>query len=254
MKLKPSTLFFLLTALLLGGVVLIAQSQAPSSQQAQQTEPQNLVAFQEKQVKALTLQTQLRSLKFERDKDGKWQMLEPDRISASDSSIAFLLNQIVTGKSQRSFTAKVSDRETYSFQQPLATIEVTLDNQETHKLVLGGYDFNRSNIYALLDPVADPKADLEVLLVSPNFENAVSRPLADWKAAPAPKASPSPALPSPTPSPSAASSPAASPIVSPSVSPQTVSPSPSASPSNAAPSAASPSISPQSTPTSNASP
>ena len=241
MKLKPSTLFFLLTALLLGGVVLIAQSQAPSSQQAQQTEPQNLVAFQEKQVKTLTLQTQLRSLKFERDKDGKWQVLEPDRALASDSSIAFLLNQIVTGKSQRSFTAKASDRETYSFHQPLATIEVTLDNQETHKLVLGGYDFNRSNIYALLDPAADPKADLKVLLVSPNFENAVSRPLADWKASPAPKASPSPASPaaspSPTNSPSADSSPTASPSpkISPSVSPQTVSPSPSDVSSSASP-------------------
>ena len=249
MKLKPSTLFFLLTTLLLGGVVLIAQSQAPSSQQAQQTEPQNLVAFQEKQVKALTLQTQLRSLKFERDKDGKWQMLGPDRVLASDSSIAFLLNQIATGKSQRSFTAKASDRETYSFHQPLATIEVTLDNQETHKLILGGYDFNRSNIYALLDPATDPKADLKVLLVSPNFENAVSRPLADWKASPAPKASPSPASPAASPSPTTSPSAAPSPTASPS---STVSP--SASPTGASPSAASPSTSPEATPTSNASP
>ena len=232
MKLKPSTLFFLLTALLLGGVVFIAQSQSPPSQEAKQTEPQSLVAFQEKQVKALTVQTQLRSLKFERDKDGKWQMLEPDRGLASDASIAFLLNQIVTGKSQRSFMAKASDREQYSLHQPLATIDVTLDNQETHKLVLGGYDFNRANLYALLDPLADPKADLKVLLVSPNFENAVSRPLADWKASAPPKASPSAASPSPTalppvvlpssasPSPAASSSPApSSPVASPSAKP-----------------------------------
>jgi hypothetical protein len=229
MNLKPSTLFFLIAALLLGGVVFIAQSQSPSSQQAQPAEPQNLVTFQEKQVKALTLKTQLRSLKFERDQDGKWQMLEPEKGLASDSSIAFLLNQIATGKSQRSFMARASDREDYSFQQPLAAIDLTLDNQETHQLILGGYDFNRSNIYALVDPAADPKADLKVLLVSPNFENAVSRPLADWKASPAPKTSPS-ASPSPTESPS-------------------VSPSPNPSPSTASPSA-----SPEATPKSSASP
>ena len=240
MKLKPSTLFFLLTALLLGGVVFIAQTQSPPSQEAKQTEPQNLVAFQEKQVKGLTLQTQLRSLKFERDKDGKWQMLEPDRGLASDSSIAFLLNQMVAGKSQRSFTAKARDREQYSFHQPLATIEVTLNNQETHKLVLGGYDFNRANLYALLDPPVDPKADLKVLLVSPNFENAVSRPLADWKASAPPKASPSPASSSPaSPSPASPSpSPTALPPV---IFPSPASPSPTAPSSPVSPSPASPS-------------
>ncbi|MBD3880352.1 DUF4340 domain-containing protein [Phormidium tenue FACHB-886] len=237
MKLKPSTLFFVLAALLLGGVVLVVQSQSPPAQEAQQSEPQNLFAFQEGQVKTLTLQTQLRSLKFERDKDGKWQMLEPDKVPASDASIAFLLNQVATGKSQRSFTVKGGEREEYSFHQPLATIEVTLNNQETHKLILGGYDFNRSNLYALADPPADSQADLKVLLVSPNFENAVSRPLADWKATAASPSPASPDAPSPA-SPDAAAppSPAPSATVSPAESPSPESAAPAASP-NAAPTA-----------------
>lgn len=220
MKLNPSTLFLILIALGLAGVVSIVQTQPPPDQKAQEAAaPQNLFAFQEKQVQAFTLQTPLRSLKFARNPEGKWQMLEPEQTAASDSSIAFLLNLVATGKSDRSFTAPVGDREQYSLHQPLATLEMTLDNQETHKLVLGGYDFNRGHIYALADPAADPKADLTVLLVSPDFEKAVSRPLEEWKQATGSKTLPS-TIPSVSPS---AESPAPA---SPDVDPGAASPSP----------------------------
>ncbi|MBW4657171.1 MAG: DUF4340 domain-containing protein [Drouetiella hepatica Uher 2000/2452] len=225
MKLKPSTLLLILTALLLGGVVLLVQTQPPPSQ-TQADEPQNLFAFQESQVQSLTLKTLLRSLKFERDSSGKWQMLEPEKAIASDPSLSFLLNLVATGKSQRSFTAPAGDREQYSFHQPLATIDVTLANKETHQLILGGYDFNRTNLYALVDPPTDPKADLKVLLVSPNFDNAVNRSVDDWKQT---ESKPSPS--SPTPSISPSSSPS-----SPSSSPSSPSPSPSSpSPSGESP-------------------
>ncbi|HEY9631103.1 MAG TPA: DUF4340 domain-containing protein [Coleofasciculaceae cyanobacterium] len=232
MKLKPSTLLLVLTALLLGGVVLLVQTQAPPPS-TQADEPQNLFAFKESEVQSLRLTTLLRSLKFERDSSGKWQMLEPEKAIASDPNIALLLSLVATGTSQRSFTAPASDREQYNFHQPLAAIEVTLANKETHQLILGGYDFNRSSLYALVDPPTDPKADLKVLLVSPNFDNAVSRSLEDWKQSAEPAASPNPspsaspnASPSGSPSPAPSESPSGSPAPSES-SPPTVSPSPS---------------------------
>jgi Domain of unknown function (DUF4340) len=215
MKLKPSTLFLVLTALALGGVMLIVQSQVPplGSQSAPDAaDPQNLFSFQESQVQSLSLQTPQRSLKFQRAKDGKWQMLEPEQAPANDASLTFLLNLLSTGKSQRSFTALGGDRAQYSLQQPLATVEVTLDNKETHKLVIGGYDFNRSNLYALTDPPTDAKADLKVLLIPPTFESAVNRSLEDWKQASQPQASPS-SSPSASPAPAAAESPTAEPPI-----------------------------------------
>jgi hypothetical protein len=222
MKIKPSTLFLLLAALLLGGVALIVQQQSPPPP-TEAAKQQPIFSFQEKQVQAVTLQTQLRSLKFERDKTGKWQMIEPEKTAASDSSIAFLLDLLATGKSDRSFSAPVANQKQYGFQQPLAVIEVKLDNQETHKLILGEHDFNRSFIYAQADPAAAPEA-MRVLLVSPNFENAVSRPLAEWKQA-ADQASPKG-----TPSPSSQASPPATPQATPSPSDQANPASPEPSP------------------------
>jgi hypothetical protein len=213
MKIKPSTLALVLVALGLGGIVLLVQQQpAPKSSEAGEQvvseEEKPIFEFKEADIQAFTLQTQLRTLKFERDKDGKWQMLEPEKITASDPSVAFLLDLVTTGKTQRTITAPVSDREQFGLHQPLATIDLTLKDQKTHKLVLGEYDFNRSFLYAQADPPAEATDQLNVLLVSPNFENAVNRPLDEWKQ---PATAEKSASPSPSPSPANEPKPTASP-------------------------------------------
>jgi hypothetical protein len=214
MKIKKTTVFLLLAAVLLGGVTLLTvQTQQPSSEQAGESEPQDLFDFEESQVQAFTLTTEAESYEFERTEAGEWQMLQPEQAPASQASIAFLLDQMAAAESTRSITIANNERSDFGLDTPLATVAITLDNQETHQLVLGGYDFNRSFIYALVDPPTDDAADLPVFLVSPNFENAVTRPREEWKrsadeappASPAPEdnpqaspeASPAPAAPSP---------------------------------------------------------
>jgi len=63
---------------------------------------------------------------------------------------------------------------------PQATIEVKLKNQRTHQLILGKPDFNRNFLYTK-DPAAKPAGNVDVLLVSTDFENAVNRQLSEWK-------------------------------------------------------------------------
>ena len=224
MKIKPATLFLVLAAALMGGVVMVAGNQRPPEQTASQP-GQKLFAFEEKQVQSLTVKTQLRSLKFERDQSGKWQMIEPDKTAASDASIAYLLD-LLAGKSDRTFTALAGDRESFGFHQPLANINVVLNNQETHRLLLGGYDFNRSFIYALVDPPPAISGEIKVFLASPSFENAVNRPLEEWKEV---LRSPSPSS-SGSPSPSPISSPEAPPIPSSTPSQEALPPDASSSP------------------------
>lgn len=248
MKLKPGTIALVVAAALLGGVVLILQRQEPPTAEADNSK-QPIFAVQERQIQAFTLQNRLRTLKFERNSSGKWQMLEPDKGPASDATVAYLLDLISAGKSDRSFTAPAANFQDYGFHQPLATIDLKLDNQQTHRLILGDYDFNRSAIYAQVDPPNPPGKDIRVLLVSPNFENAVNRPAAEWKqAAPSPSPSSSPSAgpsgspsgsPPASPSPEASASPSASPSPEASSSPAPeapVSPSPEAPASPESPS------------------
>jgi hypothetical protein len=236
MKIKPATLFLVMAALLMGGVVMVAGNHRPA-EQAENQQTQKLFEFEEKQVQALTVKTQLRSLQFERDQSGKWQMIEPDKVPASDASIAYLLN-LLNGNSDRAFTAAAADQQSFSFQQPLATIDVTLNDKKTHRLLLGGYDFNRSFIYALVDPPATLAGELKVSLASPSFESAVNRPVAEWKEEVRSLRDTRKGSPSPSPSESPAASPEASPQLSPS-------PSPEASPTPSLPTpTTSPSVSP----------
>lgn len=216
MKIKSTTLGLLLAALALGGVVaLVAQQPAPKSADNDQGQSiteaeQPLFAFQEADIQSLTLQTRLRTLKFERDKDGKWQMLEPEKAVASDPSLAFLIDLVVSGKTPRTITAPLTDREQFGLHQPIATLDLTLKDQKTHQLIIGDYDFNRTYFYAQVDPPADAK-ELQVVLVSPNFDNAVNRPVDEWKQTEAEKssqkASPLPKPASPEASPEASPSP-----------------------------------------------
>jgi hypothetical protein len=216
MKIKPTTIGLVVAAILLGGITLLTvRTNEPRSEQSEeQGEPQELFAFIESDVQSLRLETQSSSFEFDRTEDG-WQMVSPEQTPASDASIAFLLDQMATARSSRSITASADEAAEFGLDEPLATVEVTLDNEETHELVLGGYDFNRTSLYALADPPEEAE-ELTVFLVSPNFENAVGRPYEEWKQ-PVAIESPtgespveeSPASESPEPSPEAETSPAA---------------------------------------------
>lgn len=108
---------------------------------------------------------------------------ETPGVPASDASVAFLLNLLATGKSDRTLvmTDPAKQRKEYGLDEPVATVEVKLNNQESHRLILGKPDFNGTFLYAQADPPADQSEALEVLLVSPDFQNAVNRPLSEWK-------------------------------------------------------------------------
>jgi hypothetical protein len=104
-------------------------------------------------------------------------------VPASDASVTFLLNLLTTGKSDRTLvmTDPGKQRQEYGLEQPVATVEVKLNNQQSHRLILGKPDFNGTFLYAQADPPADQSEAIEVLLVSPDFQNAVNRPLSEWK-------------------------------------------------------------------------
>ncbi|MBD1805945.1 DUF4340 domain-containing protein [Microcoleus sp. FACHB-SPT15] len=266
MKLQRTTLVLVVSALLLGSFVYFYEIQGAPKREATKTTKQPIFGFKNDQIQSLTIDGNQETLEFERVSEPVpgWQMKKPKEAAASDAAVSFLVNLLVEGKSDRSFPISANQLQEYGLDKPQATVEVKLKDQKTHKLILGKPDFNRSFLYAQVDPPSGASQPLQVLLVPVDFEYAVNRPLSEWESkletpepSPSPSASPQPSAtsesPIPTPSASVSPSPKASPSASASPSPK-ASPSTSASPSPTPTPSASASPSPKASPSASVSP
>lgn len=184
-------------AALLGGVVVLVELQKNPTQEETRSAGKKLFPFQESDIQAFSLKTPQQTVSFAKIpasspsvKTGSpspspasqsWQMTAPETAIASEGSIAFLLNLIGAGSSEKTLTIPVARLAEFGLDQPQATIDITLNNQKKHRLVLGDPDFNRSFLYAQVDPLSKPEAAQTIHLVSLDFENAVNRPISEWK-------------------------------------------------------------------------
>lgn len=200
MKFKPTTLALVAIAVILGGVVYFTETRNSSDPEATEGAGGSIFEFEENQVQSFTVETPERTLSFEKDEAGQWQMQQPEPGLASDASVAYLLNLLATEESDIILYVPATDAAEFGLDKPSATINVVLDNQETHQLILGSANFDNSALYAQADPEADSEPDpateegnseqtadepeIAVLLVSPDFENAVNRPLEEWRSQP----------------------------------------------------------------------
>lgn len=244
MKLQRTTLILMLLALGLGGFVYFYEIKGEPQRQAALVKQKPIFSFTKEQVQALTIKTQEQTLQFERMSQNagnksslsEWQMKAPNDNPASDPYVSYLLNLLVDSKSDRILNVPATQLPEYGLDKPLATVEVKLNNQQTHQLILGKPNFNNSFLYAQVDPLKSPSGQLNVLLVPLEFQYGVNRPLSEWTAkdetkkeapSPSPSASPenqknntSDKTPSPSPSPSPKASPSNSIKPSPSPSPE----------------------------------
>ncbi|MFE1744551.1 DUF4340 domain-containing protein [Coleofasciculus sp. H7-2] len=190
MKLKRTTWILILLALSLGGFVYFYEIKGAPQREAAQAKQKDIFSFEKDQIQALTVKSQEQTLKFERvtqqavDKPSisQWQMKAPSDAPASDPSVSYLLDLLVDGKSDRTLSIFANQLQEYGLDKPQATIEVRLNNQQTHQIILGKPNFNSSFLYAQVDPPAPTPQQLEVLLVPIDFEYGVKRPLSEWQA------------------------------------------------------------------------
>lgn len=199
MKLQRTTLILLVLALGLGGFVYLYEIKGATQRQEAKAKEQQIFSFEEEQVQSFTVKTKEQTLLFERgDKSGKpkWLMKAPSQTPASDASVSYLMNLLVKGKSDRTIQVPAAQLREYGLDLPQATIVVKLNNQKTHQLILGKPVFNSNFLYAQADSPGLAAGNVDVLLVSTDFENAVNRSLSEWKSQ-EPSQSSSPEAPKP---------------------------------------------------------
>lgn len=183
MKLQKTTWVLVTIAILLGGFVYFKEMQGTTQSGEVKSESKQLFDFQEKDVQALTIETKNETLKFEKTarETNPWQMKQPENVQANDAVVAFLLNLLVEGKSDRTFKISEPQKKDYGLDKPLATINLQLKNGTKHQLVLGNPDFEARSLYAQIDPSLKSDRNLQVILVPQDFQYAIERDLSEWK-------------------------------------------------------------------------
>lgn len=184
MKLQKTTWVLLIVALFLGGFVYFYEIVGTPQREAAKEAEKQLFSFEEDEIQRVNIYIQEESRKFERvsEPEPGWRMTEPKDVPASDPSVAFLLNLLVEGKSDRIIpNVPPENLKDYGLDKPQAMVTVRLKNDETHEILLGKPDFNNSFLYAQVDPFSDKSQQSNVFLVPMDFEYAVNRPLSEWE-------------------------------------------------------------------------
>ena len=187
MKLKRNTWLLLFLALSLGGWVYFYEIRGAEKRSQIEAGQKKLFNVAEETVQKITIAKPAEILEFVRtdNKNKTWQMKQPEDVQASDASIAFLLDLVAKGKSDRSFTIPVSDLSQYGLDQTATKITIELNNQEIHTISLGNSNLSDRLVYAQVSSSTKKQEttqeEIQIMLVPKNWHHAVNREVSEWK-------------------------------------------------------------------------
>lgn len=113
-----------------------------------------------------------------------WQMEAPQEGVVTSAAIAFLTDVLLVEADLRSFEVAPELLGEYGLEEPLATLVLTWNDGSEGQLAVGNPSFDGQSLYARLNPSPDAGASetVEILLVDPDLQYAVERPIEEWLA------------------------------------------------------------------------
>ncbi len=190
MKLKKSTWFLLFLAISLGGWVYFYEIKLEAQRIAQQKQAKKVFDFDLKNIQDITIVRPVETspewqlLKLTKNQDisnSSWKIEQPQIALVNQGVISFLLNLIEKETIENKLLVTHEQLSQYGLDQPVATITIQLDNQQTYSILLGKETINSELIYAQINPVKKEALPTEVLLLSKNWHYAVIRELKEWQ-------------------------------------------------------------------------
>lgn len=194
MKLQRSTLILMSIALGLAGYVYISNIQRTTQQQIIQEAEKQIFSFSRDEVKSVTVTTPEQIITAERipanenPEQSPWRLTQPVETPANQATVDFLLNQLVVDQSipedpsigLRRLTISEEELPKYGLDSPENIVEVTLNNDQTYKLSLGGKDFSGRSVYGQTQ-TPETEAEFSILVIPEGIISAVERSLEEWK-------------------------------------------------------------------------
>jgi len=195
--LKRGTVLLLMSAIALGGGVLLLEnfgSNGAGNQSSTTTglntlsegEGEPLLPFPEEDIDSVVVTRLNDTLTFNKSDEGTWQMTQPETGLAEGGAIAFLLSQL-TGATVQSLTVESADSLfDFGLADPSATVAVTAGEQ-SYQIAVGGGDFSGDKRYVRLVNADDEEdadqaatAPIKIHVVAGGIVNAVERPTSEW--------------------------------------------------------------------------
>ncbi|AUC61580.1 hypothetical protein AA637_10695 [Cyanobacterium sp. HL-69] len=200
MKFNRSTILLSIFAVSLASIIYLVEIRPQSNvtnndnenlvPQGDRTEAlrDRLFPFDAEQIKTITIDPpqsleDTQTLVFEKTQAEvqPWQMIEPELVKANDASISFLLNLFPQATRQLEVPMGEVSLSEYGLETPRAKIIITLDNEETYEINIGGSNFDDSQIYGLIKFPESASQSEGVFLLSKSFLFSLERPYEDWK-------------------------------------------------------------------------
>ena len=199
MKLKKSTWFLVFLATILGGWVYFYEVKLAAQRNIIEQQAQKIFNFDANNIQKITIshsnstlarsqnpaETALSPTFLELVKtpnqSSSWLMKQPETFAINQGVISFLLNLIEQGTTERKLLITKEQLSQYELDQPVASITIQLNNQQTYQLLLGKETLNPEVIYAQINPTVVNSNKTEVVLVSKNWHYAVLRKIEEWK-------------------------------------------------------------------------
>ncbi|MEL6603812.1 MAG: DUF4340 domain-containing protein [Cyanobacteria bacterium J06614_10] len=199
--LNRGTLVLLVSAIALGGAVLLFENRQTDNVQVadpgatadsivagEEGAGEKLFPFEEEDIEQFSLtrfaesEEDTEELAFEKQDDGTWQMTMPRQAMAEGGAIAFLLSQL-TSPASRTLTVEADTLEEFGLSDPEATVVLSVEGAD-YTFYLGGSDFSGDRRYAQAvgseaDAGEEPTTTT-VHVLSGGIETAINRPTAEW--------------------------------------------------------------------------
>lgn len=171
---KKSTLFIVLIALILGGVVYYREVKHASPPEPAEPPAKALYSFDGSDVTSIRIKRGDQTTSLEK-RDGSWVITQPVETQADQSVVGGIATDLASAHASRTLPAAPDRMASYGLASPAVVVEFQQKNGAKHKMQLGAKDFSGSQVYGLVDHLKDVQILPETLL------SVTDRPINDLR-------------------------------------------------------------------------
>ncbi|MBL1211281.1 DUF4340 domain-containing protein [Geminocystis sp. GBBB08] len=187
MKFNRTTISLVILALGLTGFVFFTEIKnqgfnlTPKAENQEKKE--KIFPFDTNEIKTISIQVNGNKISFEKTKDSNqsWQMIQPQKITASNAAMSFLVNLFSQAENKVEIPLTEDKREEFGLNKSQHQIWLTLNNNEKYHIILGKPNFDDSQIYAEVNFPKSVNSKQNIFLLSKSFQYAIERDFDEWK-------------------------------------------------------------------------